>query len=107
MANNSRQLALIAPANDGDGACPLGSRRDFAQTLAGFNTASDGSTASADVFFGPGFHVELPRIADDDDVVQALVTVVEEDMAWPVLARICNATGWRLLDTETGRTFGG
>lgn len=107
MSSKTRHLALVRPEADGQATRPLGVKRDMLRILSQYNTAPDGSPESASVLYGPGYHIELPYVGDDDEVTQALLTVVEEEIAWPVLARLCKATGWRLLDTETGRTFGG
>ncbi|MCH8271572.1 MAG: hypothetical protein IH985_10235, partial [Planctomycetes bacterium] len=48
--------------------------------------------------------VEIPLGVDP--VTQAMVTLVEEDIAWPVLMRLCQTTRWSMMDLETGRTFG-
>ncbi len=77
------------------------------RTLRGFNTAPDGSAESFGMAHGPGLRVELPMVDDKDDVMQAMVTLLEEEIAWHVLNRLCRSTGWAMMDPETGRTFGG
>ena len=37
----------------------------------------------------------------------AIVTIIEEEIAWPVLGRLGKQHGWQMADPETGRTFGG
>ncbi|RMD64790.1 MAG: hypothetical protein D6824_03480 [Planctomycetota bacterium] len=104
MPPPARQLVLMA--QQGDGAMDaLGTRRDVVQRLSQFNTAPDGSATQPNVLHGPGFTLELPYVDDRDPVTQALVTVQEEDIAWAVLSRLCKATGWTLLDVDSGRTF--
>jgi hypothetical protein len=34
------------------------------------------------------------------------VTLIDEDTAWPVLMRLVKNLPWKLLDLETGRSFG-
>lgn len=99
----ARQIVLV-PAADAD--ATLGTRHVIIDTLAGYNTTPDGDPDTDGVLFGPGFRVELPFVGERDPVGQALLTITEEDNAWPVLVRMCKETGWRLMDAESGRTFG-
>lgn len=87
---------------------PLGSLREVRKLLADFNTAPDGAPSKGmgtDFLYGPGFTVELPTT--NEFIQQAIVSVVEEDIALPVLMNACRKLGWRMLDMESGRTFGG
>jgi hypothetical protein len=34
-----------------------------------------------------------------------MLTVTDDDIAWPVLSRACRLQGWTLIDLESGRTF--
>lgn len=97
----SRQFILINPGGD-----PLGLKFEVLERLARHNTAPDGSGETQGVAFGPGFHVELPWVGDRDPVPQAAVTVVDEDAAWQVLARLLRLADWRLMDIESGQVFG-
>lgn len=105
-----RQLVLLNPRDPQDpseGYAPLGSPRELEEALAPFNTAPDGSKgASLGTLFlyGPGIIVEIPR--GHDLIQQALVTVVEQDIAFPVLMRICRGNAWKLQDVESGQMFG-
>ncbi len=87
---------------------PLGSLDEVRQRLGAFNTADDGDSRSDQtgmaILHGPGMVVEIPMSVDP--VTQAMVTLVEEDMAWPVLMKLCQTTQWSMMDLETGRTFG-
>lgn len=103
MASN-RQIVLIPPES-GD-AASLGSKSQFLDELALYNIAPDGAADSIGIAYGPGLRVELPMIGDKDPVSQALVTITEEDNAWPVLARLCREKNWRMMDPESGRSFG-
>jgi hypothetical protein len=104
-----RQIVLIKPDRDVEGSMsPLGSLNEVSATLGGLNTASDGSSRSAEtgtmLMHGPGFVVE---IATGVEVVsQAMVTLQDEETAWPVLMRLCTQANWAMMDLETGRTFG-
>lgn len=104
-----RQLVLTRPpASKGDATVvPLGDRQQVVATLAKYNTAPDGSKRSTgmEVLWGPGMVMEFPAAADE--VNQAMVSVSDDDIAWPVLQRLCKATGWMLVDLESGRSFGG
>jgi len=97
-----RQLVMTGPATaDSDEAPTLGSRREVLAALAKFNTAPD--VPDGEFLYGPGLTMQVPPGADD--VSQLLVAVIEEDMAWSVLTRICQNTHWQLLDLESGRSL--
>lgn len=85
---------------------PLGTIREVTAALAPYNTAPDGSnrTGATEFLYGPGMVVELPLA--NPEVKQALVSMTEEEMALPVLMKLCKALGWRMVDLETGRAFG-
>ncbi|MEO1583494.1 MAG: hypothetical protein AAFR96_02845 [Planctomycetota bacterium] len=106
----SRQIVLFQPedADDaGAGMAELGSPRRVIGTLQPFNVSPDGSEGTAlgtTTLHGPGLVVDMPTAAEV--LSQLMVTVVEEDTAWPVLARLCRDLGWRMMDPESGRTFG-
>lgn len=93
---------------DGPSSGPMGSVKEVKEILAVYNTAPDGSPRSAslgtEVLHGPGLIIELP--VNQDEVTQALVTVLDDDIAWPVLSRVCKAASWKMMDVETGRVFG-
>lgn len=84
----------------------LGSRGEVASQLAQFNTKPDGSPLSPGVLYGPGIVAQLPMVGDGDPVMQVLVSISEDSIAWPVLFRVCDRLGWTLMDPSTGRTFG-
>lgn len=87
---------------------PLGTFKEVVSALSAYNTGPDGSRAveSFGVLYGPGFTVQLPMVGPDDPVGQLMVSFQEEDVAWPVLTRICRGLGWKMMDPKTGRTFG-
>lgn len=103
-----RQLVLTRPpAAKGDPTVvPLGARKEVLSSLANFNLAPDGarSKTGMEVLWGPGMVMEWPAAADQ--VNQAMVSVTDEDIAWPVLQRLCKTLGLMLVDLETGRSFG-
>ena len=77
------------------------------EMLADANISTDGAPDTIGVLYGPGIIVQMPMVGPDDPVAQVMVTLDEEDMAWPVLTRLCRRLGWKMLDPESGRTFGG
>jgi hypothetical protein len=86
---------------------PLGSRKELAAKLACFNTAGDGGPPSAggtELLYGPGMVIEVPTTTDL--VAQAIASISDEDIALPVLMKMCKQLQWKLMDIETGRTFG-
>ncbi len=101
-----RQLVLFKPAQPGASKqTPLGDRAGVLKRLRDYNTAPDGS-GDTSLAHGPGFILQFPLVDPRDDINQALISVVEDDIAWPVLSRLCKALGWSMMDPETGRTFG-
>ncbi len=88
-------------------AAPIGTRREVRELLARFNTAPDGAASKGmgtERLYGPGMVIDLST--STEDVNQALVSVNEDDIAWPVLLRICKDLRWKMIDLETGRSFG-
>ena len=108
MARRRRQLVLGSAEQGADGAMrALGSVRQVCESLADFNTAPDGApekSTSTRRLYGPGFVIELPTSVEV--VTQGMVSVNDEDVALPVLFRMCRSLKWRLTDIETGMTFG-
>lgn len=102
-----RQWAMMRAAAPGAAAEPLGTPARVRELLAGYNTAPDGGKSKAmgmEQLHGPGFIVEYP--SGQPTIMQTIVSVNDEDCAWPVLQRVCRQLGWRLVDLESGRTFG-
>ena len=97
----SKQFILVNPAGGA-----LGTKAEVLEILARFNTAPDGSKEAMGVAFGPGLHVELPWIDDQDPLQQAAVTVVDQEAAWQVISRLLKEVDWRLMDLDTGQIFG-
>ncbi len=90
---------------------PLGTVAELVETLARYNIAPDGSgqqgmgeALGMAVLHGPGMVVEIPT--GGDEVAQVMVTLTDEDFAWAVLIRLCKIEHWKMLDPESGRTFG-
>ena len=115
----SRQILLVRtlgrPTSDEDDEVrvpmpeemtPLGRMSEVIDALRDFNTAPDGARDTAGVVFGPGFSGQLPLVGMNDDVGQVLVSISEDEIAWPVLFNICRQLGWKLMDPTSGRMFG-
>lgn len=95
---------------------PLGTLSAVCAALGRANVAPDGSgprgmgeRLGTGVLFGPGMVMEVPLGADDapdPDIAQVLVSVTDEDFAWPVLLRLCKINQWKMMDPDSGRTFG-
>lgn len=105
MAKRGRQVVLMKPGKPGE-MPPLGSVREFRACMANYNTASDGGepkAAGTEFLYGPGLVLEIA--SGQDEVKQAIVTLQDEDVAFPVLSRLCKEQGWSLMDMETGRMF--
>ena len=101
-----RQLVLVKHADPNRELEALGTFEDVARLLADYNTAPDGSkpTGATRSLYGPGMIVEVGT--SQKLINQAMVTVIEEDVAWPVLSRLCRRLGWKMMDIESGRVFG-
>lgn len=112
MATRSLLLVKVLPSDDAGAPVTaahmvsLGSRREVQRILAPFNCASDGSQASYGVLWGPGIVVQLPMVDDRDPIMQLLVTLNDETIAWPVLERVCRLLGWKMMDPKSGAVFG-
>lgn len=89
---------------------PLGPRSEVLERLSAYNTAPDGTEGGAMgtlTLYGPGLIAEMPTGGGDrEPVSQFMVTVIDEEMAWPVLSKLCRAEGWKMMDAESGMTFG-
>lgn len=85
----------------------LGRFADVERWLAQFNCASDGATTSMNVFYAPGVTMQLPMVDRADPVMQIMVSLNDETIAWSVLERMCRVLEWKMMDPKTGRVFGG
>lgn len=110
----ARKRTLILLKTQGTAHTPLGRRNDVIAAMSRSNIAPDGSgpeglgeRLGSAVLYGPGMIVELPVASPDAEVLQALLTLTDEDFAWPVVMRLTKDNGWKMMDPESGRTFGG
>jgi len=108
--SKKRILVFIKPKDTDDpiaGNLPLGTPKELCKQLANFNTLPDGTHRKAVgtmVLHGPGYTVEYAQ--GHDTINQAMVVVYNTDFAWPVLQKICQSTGWKMQDTDSGQIFG-
>ena len=97
-------MKSVDPADEG-GLPPLGTLKQVEQTLARFNTAPDGALGKASMglltMYGPGMIVEIPT--GNDEISQLMVTMTDDDFAFPVLMRLCREQKWTLMAPETGQ----
>ena len=94
-----RQLVVLsaAPAQD-RGLTALGSRKEIEKQLASLNTHPDGS--GDETLYGPG--IEFQLASNQDPIVQMLMMVSDEDIAWLVIERIGRTLQWKFVDINTG-----
>ena len=86
---------------------PLGTRKEVTAKLCCFNTGPDGagpSSTGTEFLYGPGMVIEVPTTTDQ--VTQAIASISDEEIALPVLMKMCKTLQWRLMDIESGRMFG-
>lgn len=77
----------------------LGSRREVIEQLATLNTCPE--RPDDDVLWGPGLRLELTP--GQDPVMQMLLTIVEDEIAWLSVMRLARVCQWRIIDLETGQ----
>ena len=86
---------------------PLGSMAEVTEAFAAFNTADDGSgrkSGGAHLLHRAGVVGLRPALDGKDS--QGLGTMRDEDLAWSVLWRLSRKNGWRMMDPNSGQTFG-
>lgn len=108
-------LVKVLPPEEGEDRDPahaalnlmaLGSRREVERLLSHFNCFEDGSGEMPGLLHGPGINVQVPLVDRDDPVMQVMVSMVEESLAWTVLERIVRTLDWKIQDPKSGRVFG-
>ncbi len=106
----SRLLVLMKKEDGADESipaepAPMGRIGEIVELLRDFNTGpEDPSDPAPQFLYGPGITIQTPMT--DGPVTQLLVTLVEEEIAWAVVARICKHAHWKMVDPESGRSFG-
>ena len=83
----------------------LGRFKDVTAALAHLNCHTDGDPDAFNTLHGPGVVLQLPMVGPDDPIMQVMVTLVDESIAWAVIERAVRATGWKLMDPKSGRVF--
>jgi hypothetical protein len=84
----------------------LGRFVEVERMLRPFNIAPDGSPTAMGVLWGPGITIQMPMVDRDDPVMQLMVSLNDETIAWPVLERVCRVLKWKMMDPNTGAVFG-
>ncbi|MCC6427786.1 MAG: hypothetical protein IT435_13315 [Phycisphaerales bacterium] len=105
--SKKRQFVLMGAALPGAGMASLGTARQVKAILELYNTSPDGSpgrSLGTEMLYGPGMVVDIPTSAES--VTQIMASVTDEEIAWPVLSKLCRDQKWKLIDLESGRTFG-
>lgn len=106
-----RQLVLMKAAQPGDddGLPSMGQLPQVLDALARHNTAPDGPHPASTILtlYGPGLIADVAA-ADGPrtEVRQIMVTMTDDDFAFPILSRLCREQRWTMMDPETGRRFG-
>ncbi|MBC8201668.1 MAG: hypothetical protein H8E86_06425 [Planctomycetes bacterium] len=96
----SKQFVIQARTASEDGQrVPLGSREEIVHALSNFNTMAE--VEGHDTLWGPGIKIELPP--EEDPIVQMLLSIVEEEIAWLPIVRLAKQFDWSVMDIETGR----
>ena len=95
-----RHFIVTSPTSGGDrGLQPIGSRAEILSALERRNTAPE--RPGEDTLYGPGIVVELSP--GQDPVLQMILFIDDEDIAWQVIPRLARELHWRLVDDTTGR----
>ena len=77
----------------------MGSRAEILSALERGNTAPE--RPGEDTLYGPGIVVGLSP--GEDPVLQMILFIDDEDIAWQVIPRLARDLHWRLVDDTTGR----
>jgi hypothetical protein len=97
-------LVILSNRTDSNEGRPaIADRRDLIARLAPHNMAPEGPD-SPDSLYGPGIRIDLTP--GEDPVSQALLEIVDEDIAWVrngPIARLLKALPIRIVDPISGR----
>ncbi|MDA1007424.1 MAG: hypothetical protein O2800_00270 [Planctomycetota bacterium] len=98
-----RQFAISARHRNDDGSMPpIGRRDELLSQFATINTYPE--SVGSDQLFAPGVTMELP--STDLEPTQILMSIDDEDIAWPYIMRLVKTIPVRILDVESGRELG-
>lgn len=115
-----KRTVVLTRTDDKGQMLPLGTLREVRETMGRCNLAPDGSgphgygeRLGVALLFGPGLVCEI-ALQDEPtankgqgpEVSQVLVSMTDEDFGFPVLLRLCKQAKWKMLDPDTGRSFG-
>jgi hypothetical protein len=115
-----KRTLVLMRTGEGGQMEPLGTLREVREMLGRCNIAPDGSgphgygeRLGVALLFGPGLVCEIalpddPGVAKGQGppVAQVLVSLTDEDFGFPVLVRLCRQAKWKMLDPDSGRSFG-
>ena len=94
-----RHLVVISNAPARDGAMvAIGSRAEVLKQLSSLNTHPD--TPEGNVLYGPG--IELHLGLGQDPILQMMLDVTDEDIAWLVIERMGRILQWKFVDLASG-----
>lgn len=82
----------------GGGLVPMGARKDIIAQLGTMNTTAE--QPGEDVLYGPGIY--LAMAPGEDPLMQMILSIVEEEIAWLVVSRMARTLNWKIIDGETG-----
>ena len=96
------QYVILSRTNNKDGTLgAIGSRADVVKSLALRNTAAE--CEGGEIMYGPGVNIELPP--NQDPVLQMLLSITDDDIAWTVIMKLAKDLQWKILDPASGREF--
>ncbi len=99
---SQRQLVILSRTNNKDGTLgAIGSRMDVVKSLELRNTCAE--IEGGEIMYGPGVNIELTP--NQDPILQMLLTITDDDIAWPVIMRLAKDLQWKILDPSSGREF--
>jgi hypothetical protein len=102
-------MKTVDPAeDDGEGMPPMGNVTEVQNSLSRYNIAPDGASrkdglGNTFMLYGPGMFVEIFAEEQRSPVKQLMVTMTDQDFAFPVLTRLAREQKWTLLDPESGQ----
>lgn len=95
-----RTLVVLPSATASDPSpAIIGSRASVQKSLSALNTHAESAQAS-DILYGPG--VEFQLAPNQDPIVQMMLVLSDEDIAWQVVERIGRQLKWKFVDLNSG-----
>jgi hypothetical protein len=92
-----QQFAILASSSS-ETPNTLGDRRKCVERLSVLNTGPE--RPDDNVLWGPGIRLELKP--GQDPVMQMLLTIVEDEIAWLTMMRLARLCQWKIVDLESG-----